>query len=622
MKDEKALEVSELRYRRLFETAQDGILILDARTGMIADVNPFLIKLLGYSREELVEKKLWQVGAFKDIEASKEAFEALQEKEYIRYENLPLKTKEGRLIQVEFVSNVYLVGDEKVIQCNIRDITEHKRWEESLRLSEERLRVTFAATRIASWDWDIARDVWFGSTQYFTMLGYEPELGATDSSVWMARVFPQDRPIVAEKLRLVMEGQDKSYEYEARMLHADGSYRWHYVLGHVVSRDKAGKAMRMLGVRMDINDRKLTEEKAKRQLEHLKALSAIDRVIASNFDLSLSLSEILGHVTEELRIDAADILILNPDSLMLEYGAGRGFRGSAIRNVRVPLGEGNAGRAAMERRLLVIPDLKGESDNKYLSPFIEGEDFACYFGVPLIAKGQVKGVLGIFHRSAFEPGIEWLDFLNALAGQTAIAIDNATLFESLQRSNLELGRAYDTTIEGWSRALDLRDKETEGHTQRVSEMAVRLARAMGQSEADLVQIRWGALLHDIGKMGVPDGILLKPGPLTDEEWVIMKKHPTFAYEMLSPIHYLRQALEIPFGHHEKWDGSGYPHGLKGVQIPLSARIFAVVDVWDALRSDRPYRSGWSEERVREFIHVSSGSHFDPDVVDAFLRMTL
>jgi putative nucleotidyltransferase with HDIG domain len=406
------------------------------------------------------------------------------------------------------------------------------------------------------------------------------------------------------------------------MLHADGSYRWHYVLGHVVSRDKAGKAMRMLGVRMDINDRKLNEEKAKRQLEHLSALSAIDRIIAANFDLSLSLSEILGHVMAELAIDAADILILNANFLTLEYAAGRGFRGDAIRSSKIPLGEGNAGRVAMERRLIKVPDLRDAPDSKYLAPFIVGEDFVTYFGVPLIAKGQIKGVLGVYHRSRLEPDAEWLDFLNALAGQTAIAIDNATLFESLQRSNLELGRAYDTTIEGWSRALDLRDKETEGHTQRVSEMAVRLARAMGLSEADLVQIRWGALLHDIGKMGVPDGILLKPGPLTDEEWVIMKKHPIFAYEMLSPIHYLRQALEIPFGHHEKWDGSGYPHGLKGVQIPLSARIFAVVDVWDALRSDRPYRAGWTEERVRELIQVSSGSHFDPEVADAFLRMPL
>ncbi|MBK9603046.1 MAG: response regulator [Anaerolineales bacterium] len=183
----------------------------------------------------------------------------------------------------------------------------------------------------------------------------------------------------------------------------------------------------------------------------------------------------------------------------------------------------------------------------------------------------------------------------------------------------ELLIAYDKTIEGWSRALDLRDKETEGHSKRVTEMAVELARAFGLSESELVQVRWGALLHDIGKMGVPDGILLKPGPLTEEEWVKMRIHPTFAYEMLAPIHYLRLALDIPYCHHEKWDGTGYPQGLKGDQIPLTARIFAVVDVWDALSSDRPYRLAWTEDKVREHIRASSGTHFDPQVVGVFMQ---
>jgi len=166
----------------------------------------------------------------------------------------------------------------------------------------------------------------------------------------------------------------------------------------------------------------------------------------------------------------------------------------------------------------------------------------------------------------------------------------------------------------------LRDKETEGHSQRVTKMTLKLAHAFDINEADLVRVRWGALLHDIGKMGVPDYILLKPGPLTDEEWVLMKKHPTFAYEMLSSIHYLKAALDIPYCHHEKWDGTGYPRGLKGKQIPLAARIFAVVDVWDAMKSDRPYRPGWTDEKVREHIRTLAGTHFDPQVVEVFLKM--
>jgi putative nucleotidyltransferase with HDIG domain len=239
--------------------------------------------------------------------------------------------------------------------------------------------------------------------------------------------------------------------------------------------------------------------------------------------------------------------------------------------------------------------------------------------LPLVAKGQVKGVLEIYHRSPLEPQAEWVEFANTLAGQAAIALDNASLFDDLQRSMLELTLAYDTTLEGWSQALDLRDRETEGHTQRVTAIAERLAKAMGLSETDLVNVRRGALLHDIGKMGIPDAILLKSGPLTTDEWAIMKMHPVYAFELLAPISFLRPALDIPYCHHEKWDGTGYPRGLKGTQIPLAARIFAVADVWDALRSDRPYRKSWSVNKVREHIRGLAGTHFDPKVVEAFLK---
>jgi len=196
------------------------------------------------------------------------------------------------------------------------------------------------------------------------------------------------------------------------------------------------------------------------------------------------------------------------------------------------------------------------------------EKFSSYFGVPLIVKGQIKGVLEVFGRKILKPDEEWLNFLSTLGGQAAIAVDNHNLFENLQRSNVQLTLAYDATIEGWSRALDLRDEETEGHTQRVTNMTLRLCEVLGISEAERVQIRRGSLLHDIGKMGIPDSILLKPGPLTAEEWVVMQKHPIYAYEFLSPVSFLRPALDIPYCHHEKWDGTGYPRGIRGEQIQL------------------------------------------------------
>ncbi len=191
---------------------------------------------------------------------------------------------------------------------------------------------------------------------------------------------------------------------------------------------------------------------------------------------------------------------------------------------------------------------------------------------------------------------------------------------ALQQAHTDLLLSYDATIEGWVYALDLRDKETEGHSQRVTEMTARLAQAAGIVDPELTHVRRGALLHDVGKLGIPDAILLKPGKLTDEEWVIMRRHPQYAYDMLAPIPFLRPALDIPFCHHEKWDGSGYPRGLAGEAIPLAARLFAAVDVWDALRSDRPYRAGWPKEKVLDYICTQAGTHFDPKAVDLFLQM--
>lgn len=169
----------------------------------------------------------------------------------------------------------------------------------------------------------------------------------------------------------------------------------------------------------------------------------------------------------------------------------------------------------------------------------------------------------------------------------------------------------------WARALDIRDGEAEGHSARVAAMAVRLAEYMGESGEKLVHIMRGALLHDIGKISVPDSIMHKAGSLTEEEWTIMREHPYIAFRMLSPVSFLVPAIDIPHCHHERWDGGGYPRGLRGTEIPRSARIFTVIHVYDALTSDRPYRPGWSHDQAMEYIDTQSGSQFDPDVVEAF-----
>ncbi|MDA8163800.1 MAG: HD domain-containing protein [Desulfobacteraceae bacterium] len=387
-----------------------------------------------------------------------------------------------------------------------------------------------------------------------------------------------------------------------------------------VSRVAAQLSRKNEELEQEVEARRHAQEQAKSRLQHLATLHAIDTIITSSLDLRVTLSVFLEEVAPRLEVDALAILLFNTYSQVLEFGAGGGFRTRGLEKTRERLGEGSAGKAARERRMVFIPDLAQEPGGFSRAPLVAGEGFVTYSAVPLVAKGQIKGVLEIFHRERLDPEAEWFEFLQALAVQAAIAIDNASLFRDLQRSNADLVLAYDTTIEGWSRALELRDKDTEGHTRRVTEMTMELAKRFGMGDEQLAHVQRGGLLHDIGKMGVPDAILLKPGNLDPEEWEIMKKHPVYAFEMLSPITYLRPALDIPYCHHERWDGTGYPRGLKGEQIPLAARIFAVADMWDALCSERMYHAPWPRQKVCDHIRSLAGSHFYPKVVEKFLEM--
>lgn len=363
-----------------------------------------------------------------------------------------------------------------------------------------------------------------------------------------------------------------------------------------------------------------SEHRARQRLDQLQALRTIDVAITSGHDLQKTLDILLDQLISCVKMDVAVILLLNKTDKVLEYAAGKGLRTQALRYTKLRVGQGIAGVAARERTIVHVADLRKSHFLFTQAPLLKEEGVISYLAVPLISNDKIKGVIEIFYRSPFEPDDEEKAFLESLGRQAAIAIDNATLFDNLQNINADLLKAYDSTIEGWSRALDLRDKETVGHTLRVTEMTLRLANVLGISEQETTYIRWGALLHDIGKMGVPDTILHKPGPLTEEEWEIMKRHPVYAREMLLHIEYLRPALDIPYCHHEKWDGTGYPRGLKGEEIPLAARIFAVIDVWDALSSDRPYRRAWPAARVFEHIRSQANTHFDPNIVEVFLKL--
>ncbi len=360
-------------------------------------------------------------------------------------------------------------------------------------------------------------------------------------------------------------------------------------------------------------------EESQRRLSQVQALHAIDLEIATSFDLFVTLHVLLVHITEQLNVDSAAILLFQDGQHRMEFAAGCGFRTRNVERSLLAHSQAFADQAAIQRQTVYRSNLfHGENDQ--VRPLkISQSGNVTLIASPLISKGEVKGVLEVYCYEGFDPDPEWKEFLDSFASLSAITIDNAQLFNDLQNKNIELEVAYNATIQGWSGALELRDKETQGHTERVADLTLRLARYMGIPEAELVHIHRGALLHDIGKMAIPDAILLKPGDLTEEEWKVMKRHPVIAYELLYPISYLRSSLDIPYNHHERWDGGGYPRGLRGEEIPLAARIFSVIDVWDALTSERPYRADWSIREAYEYIRDQSGSYFDPKVVDAFLK---
>ena len=288
-------------------------------------------------------------------------------------------------------------------------------------------------------------------------------------------------------------------------------------------------------------------EQTENRLQKLASLRTVDKAITSSFNLGIILNVVTRQAMDNLKADAAAVLLIHPQTSVLKFATGSGFRTSDIEATRLRIGEGQAGRAAMERRTVSIPNLAADTGT-FRRSMVDSEGFVSHHITPLIAKGQIKGVLEVFRRMPLNVDSDWLSFFETLAEQAAIAIDSSQTFEGLQRSNIDLAMAYDATIEGWSRALDLRDKETEGHTERVTEITLKLARSMGISEEELVHIRRGALLHDIGKMAIPDAVLLKPGPLDEQEWEIMRQHPTQAFQLLSPIVYLRPAMDIPYCH--------------------------------------------------------------------------
>ena len=642
---EQALRDSEAYYRLTFDSNPLPMWVVDNETLAFLTVNEAAQEHYGYSRAEFLSMTLNDIRPAEDV-ARLEQFLAGVDPAERRVGGWRHRKRDGTLIDVEVYSHSLPFGGQPARLVLINDITERQQRARELeaiaslsaalraaRARAEMLPIildqllSLFAAQAAALDigdpasghslTELGRGLWAGLTGQHTPSGE----GIT------AQVLATGESYLSDDIRT-----DARFSAEALVT----GIRAVACVPLVVDQRNIGALwigrepplqpadMRLLKSVADMAANALARaglhEATERHVRQLASLREIDQAIAASLNLQVSLNLLLETAIQHLGVDAADVLVYLPRLHTLEQVAGRGFRAGGSQKSRQRLSEGPAGRAAQARQAQHLAGAAALGAEFDPARRIAAEGFVEYFGVPLIAKGNVSGVLELFSRQPLDPDANWLEFRSALAGQAAVAIDNIQLFEGLERSNLELAMAYDTTIEGWSRALDLRDHETEGHSQRVTELTLRLAEAVGVGEHERVHIRRGALLHDIGKMGVPDAILLKPGPLTDEEFAQMKQHPQLAHDMLGPIHYLQPALDIPYCHHEKWDGSGYPRGLQGEQIPLAARMFAVADVWDALRSNRSYRPAWPEDKVRAHLRALSGTHFDPSLVEVFLNL--
>jgi len=326
------------------------------------------------------------------------------------------------------------------------------------------------------------------------------------------------------------------------------------------------------------------------------------------------LGVVLDQFHEQLKVDAASIYLVDQKTELLYIASGQGFNMHTFQQLDV------AEHTLKNNKIMLLnAESNGRNEIHYPTSFIQNGVLQC-ISVPLVSNDVAIGVLEGYYRSTIEIKPEWIEFTKTIAGQVAIAVEHIRLMERYENLNEELMLAHETILEGWAKALEYKDRETKGHSERVTGMTIKIGRELGIDEDELVNMRRGALLHDIGKMGIPDTILLKKGPLNEYEWSVMKQHPLYAQEFLNGISFLKSAMVIPLYHHERWDGSGYPFKLSGKNIPLPARVFAIVDVWDALSYDRPYRKAWPKDDVLSYISNNSGVLFDPDLVNIFMHL--
>ena len=407
----------------------------------------------------------------------------------------------------------------------------------------------------------------------------------------------------------------KRSAYESKLVTSDGKYV--YVSASSEPQyDEFGEYTGQLSVITDISKQKQFEFNLQRKLNEISGLREIDTAILEQATYKDVVDTVFKQFQDHLLADGAVIYVVSPiDNEVVFASAYCNDKQFEFEQMEIDYRH--------LKRISQITEgiqIKKTDDELLILDYLHDKDFRILYAMPIMINNTYHGVAEILYFNDMDLDDEWHNYFNALLTQTAVGISKIQLMEDLCNRNAELKDAYDGILKGWAKALELRDEETKGHSDRVLELSIKMAKQNHYTGREFEAFCRGALLHDIGKMGIPDSILLKPGKLTPEEWDIMKLHPDLAYVLLSEIPFLREAIEIPYYHHERWDGSGYPSGLKGEDIPLAARIFAVVDVWDALTSDRPYRPAWDIEKTKNYMIENKGVQFDPEIVDQLLDL--
>src|SRR5262245_1645938 len=519
--------------------------------------------------------------------------------------------RDGRTIPVDIQLTPHTIEDAPHTLCLIRDLTNEKELEAKLSTSEAQYRQLVEHASDVFYRIDVADDPLRGTVTYVspqaeTLTGYPSENFLRDQDLWMGLIHPSDVSVMATATLAILDSRvPGTREYRIRH-REDGHYTW--VEDRVVPQyDDNGALVGYQGTARDITERWWLHH----QLPTIVTLGGALRDRRGRQEIIVALLDALPPLFEANGVAFVSRPV-SDDTVTFELARGTL---AAWTGRRLATADAVSGRVIASGSAFVANSAR---TNPRLSQHMLPDDVHAYASVPVRTVQATVGALVVTKATPFIK--RELTVLEAVGELAAIALQRSQLHEQVQRKALDLEEAYESTIAGWARALDMRDRITKGRTQRVTEMALRLARALNVSADQLPHLRRGGMLHDIGKMAIPDAILQKAGPLTPDERVIMQKHAEYAGELLGPIEFLRPALDVPLAHHEWWNGQGYPRGLKGEEIPLLARIFAVADVYDAITSERPYAAAESHEAALAFITAQSGRQFDPTVVAALQEL--